>query len=290
MNLLVRAAGLLPQTWIRKFSRAQWRSRFVRRLFVFVRGALRETDAVIQKGVAKGLRFNAGCSNAGFVLGTTEAGLQEALRALLSPGMTLYDVGANVGFISVIGARLVGPGGRVEAYEPVPENVRWLRHNVALNEFTQIFVHEIALGRSDGCTEFHLGDDSNWGSLVPNADRKTKIEVKVRSLDSVVEHGAPAPDVMKVDIEGGEVEMLSGSVNTLRKARPIIILDLHGTNAAVADVLEPLDYDLHVFGGKGIRVRSADWSAQILGVPRERATELAPVVAMVSSQAFNDHA
>src|SRR6202044_692228 len=62
-----------------------------------------------------------------------------------------------------------------------------------------------------------------------------------------------------------------------------------GTNAGVADVLEPLDYDLHVFGGGGSRIRDAEWWVQIFALPRERATELAPVVAALSSLTDGDH-
>jgi FkbM family methyltransferase len=220
---------------------------------------MRNRDSVIQKGSGKGLQFNAGSSNAGYVLGTTEGSLQEALRLVLRPGATFYDVGANVGFLAVIGARLVGPSGLVHAFEPLPENVRWLRHNIALNGSPNVTVHAVALGKADGTADFHIGEDPNWGSLASPADGHEAMAVQVRRLDSLVTEGLPAPQVMKIDIEGGEIDMLLSAAGTLRAARPLLFIDLHGTNAGVADVLEPLDYDLHVFGGGGSSVRDAEW-------------------------------
>src|SRR5690242_341237 len=111
MAVLAKVVGLLPHSWIRTVSRAQWRHPWLKRGFDLVANRIRNQDGTIRQGVGKGLRFNPGASSPGFLLGTTESGVQNALAALLKPGMTVLDVGANVGFLSVIAARLVGPTG-----------------------------------------------------------------------------------------------------------------------------------------------------------------------------------
>src|SRR5437868_1650180 len=103
MSLLVRAVGLLPLPWIKAVSRLQWRHPLAKRAFDVASAAIRKSEGVIQRGVGKGLRFHAGTSTAGMILGTLEPELQAAFETFLRPGMTLYDVGANVGFFSVIG-------------------------------------------------------------------------------------------------------------------------------------------------------------------------------------------
>src|SRR5260221_2192833 len=139
------AAGLVPLSLIKGVSRARWRHPWLKRWLEWGADALRNQDGVIKHGVGQGLRFNTGRSAAGFLLGTSEPAIQNILRMLVKPGAVLYDIGANVGFLTVISARLAGPSGHVFAFEPLAENVRCLKHNVQLNGFDFVEVNEGAL-------------------------------------------------------------------------------------------------------------------------------------------------
>jgi FkbM family methyltransferase len=205
------------------------------------------SDGVIAHGPGKGLRFNPGGANPGYVLGTTEPGVQQALVDLLEPGMTFYDVGANMGFFSVIAARRVGPGGRVRSFEPVPGSARTLRHNAALNAAENIDVVEAAVGAHPGRAALAVTAESVQAHLAEidtHVPAVETIEVEVTSIDAEVAAGRPAPDLVKIDVEGAELTVLEGMLTTLEEHAPFVICELHGTNAEVCDFFEQLDYQL----------------------------------------------
>ncbi|HVE81882.1 MAG TPA: FkbM family methyltransferase [Myxococcales bacterium] len=263
MSLIHRALGALPRSWLKGAARLQWRHPWLRALVQRVADQLRGQDLRIAQGVGQGLWFNAGRSKAGYALGTTEPRLQGAFARLLRPGMTVYDVGASVGFQAVLAARLVGREGRVVAFEPFPENAAWARHNARLNDFGHLEVLEVAVAAADGSARFQAGKDVNWGKL----DSGGALEVKVRSLDSVSAELGARPAAIKIDVEGAEASVLDGARGVLSSASPILFIDCHGTNASVAERLEPLGYRLVVLGGGGVPLREASWDAQVVALP-----------------------
>jgi len=263
MSLLHRALGVVPRPWLKGVASLQWRHRWLRALVQRVADQLRDRDLRIAQGVGQGLWFNAGRSNAGYALGTTEPRLQAAYARLIRPGMTVFDVGASVGFQAVLAARLVGSGGRVIAFEPLPENAARARHNARLNDFRHLEILEVAVAAADGAARFQAGEGVNWGKL----DAAGALSVKVRSLDSVAEERSARPAAIKIDVEGGELAVLEGARRLLSDAAPILFIDCHGTNAAVAERLAPLGYHLVVLGGGGIPLREARWDAQVVGLP-----------------------
>lgn len=278
---LVRAVGLVPISWLRAIGRLQWKHRALGGIVRWGAGVLKGGDATIQHGAGRGLRFNPGPSNAGYLLGTTEPGIQKALAMLLHPGMTFYDIGANVGFLSVIGARLVGAEGTVIAFEPVPANADLTNQNAHLNGFSHLLVCSLAVGREDGEARFVLSSNPNWGKLAAvagdAAEQQDETTVSLRRLDTVVrERELSAPDVIKIDVEGAEVDVLAGAEETLRRSRPAMVIELHGTNREVEEALDRLGYRAAVLGSRS-GVGEARWDAQVLAVPRER-TSLDPTV------------
>src|SRR3712207_2733331 len=118
-----RFAGALPTRLIREVSRVQRQSDALRKAIDTASLPLRKRDMMIVQGVGRGLRFNAGGANLGYILGTSEPDLQDAFRRTIQVGMTVYDLGASVGFHSVLAARLVGESGFVYSFEPMSENV-----------------------------------------------------------------------------------------------------------------------------------------------------------------------
>jgi hypothetical protein len=109
-----------------------------------------------------------------------------------------------------------------------------------------------------------------------------KIQVSVKTLDSLYAEGLPGPDVIKMDIEGAEAEALTGAKATLSAHRPLMVIELHNTNAAVTSVLDELEYDAAVLGST-TPVSDIDWDANIVAVPRERA-KLVDLMAKVSER------
>jgi hypothetical protein len=105
------------------------------------------------------------------------------------------------------------------------------------------------------------------------------IQVPVRRLDSLFDEGKlPGPSVIKIDIEGSELDFLAGSERVLRRFRPMLLIELHGTNSGVAAWLAKLAYDCDIVGGGAIE--QAPWAALAVATPREQPETHARVAAI----------
>lgn len=263
----------MPYRWRASISRLRWQHPALNGVVGFAAGQLRNSDLKIQQGLGRGLRFNTGGSAASFVVGSSQQQEQIALKALLAVGATFYDIGANVGFFTVIASRIVGPAGKIFCFEPLPENYRQIRHNAMLNDFKNIKIVDTALGNLDGEARFWTSAGPTWGKLVSTGkvpDQLTgEIDVPVRRLDRVVaESSLPPPDVIKIDVEGAEVDVLLGATETLRHHMPRLLIELHGTNTSVANVLSEHGYKAAVLGDS-VSIAAAHWNATVVAVPAE---------------------
>ncbi|MGB8456535.1 MAG: FkbM family methyltransferase, partial [Candidatus Acidiferrum sp.] len=159
-----------------------------------------------------------------------EREVQDALQRHLRPGMTFYDVGANIGFFSLLAARIVGKKGRVVAFEADPEIAARLREHAARNAFGWITAEEKAVWSEPRTVFFERIDpaaspDRGLGHVV-SASAGDTIQVSAVSLDSYSET-QPAPDFIKCDVEGAEVEVFRGAQRLLKEKRPGIICEMH---------------------------------------------------------------
>jgi FkbM family methyltransferase len=158
--------------------------------------------------------------------GDYEHFVSAALRRLLKPGNTFVDVGANIGYFSLLGATLVGPEGRVIAIEPAPPNHALLTKSIALNGFSHVELHPVALSAKTGRARVSPTERRNSGSFrfVDDAGDLGSFEVETRALDDLV--GDRTVQVIKMDIEGAEGLALPGMERTLRRDRPVIVMEL----------------------------------------------------------------
>jgi FkbM family methyltransferase len=270
-SLLARVVRAVPTPVIKAVSHAQWRHPLLKRWFDWCASLIRGQDGVIQRGVGKGLVFNPGSANAGYLLGTSEPAVQQIFQKLVRPGMVVYDVGANVGFYTVGAARLTGPSGRVLAFEPVLRNFVQLQRNAHLNGFDHVAAWNIALADSDGTALFNNSPNPTWGRLASVDGEGTanneKTTVTVARLDSIVEREAlPLPDLIKIDVEGAEAAVLDGATGVLSKARPILLIELHGTNVAISERLIANGYFTAVLGTSR-SVTESPWDAYVVAFP-----------------------
>lgn len=208
-------------------------------------------------------------------LGSYEPELQDAIGRHIRPGMVVYDVGANVGYISLMLARVVGENGRVLAFEPLPANAERIRRNAALNpEGQRLELHELAVSNGPGTVRFRVHASNAMGRMETVEGRTEgygdSIEVPTAGLDELVyERGLPAPDVIKMDIEGGEVLALPGAARLLAEKHPLLLLELHGPAAAKVawEVLKAANYRLFRLGTEDEEIHSVgelDWKAYLL--------------------------
>lgn len=273
-RLAAAAAQRLPARAIRWLGRRQFAGPLSRRLIGRASESLRHVDVTIAHGAGAGLRFNAGGANPGYALGTSEPIVQETLARVLNPGAVFYDIGANVGFYSVLAARLVGPEGRVVAYEPLPENVRALERNIELNQFENVTVRPCAVSANDGRGSLQLAPEQTWARLESageRADALGSVEVTLVAIDSELAGGLPAPDVVKLDVEGAEVDVLDGMAETIRSARPIVLAEMHGRNRQVGERLRAAGYRLETLDADE-PLDEAPWWVHVLAIPTESST------------------
>lgn len=192
---------------------------------------VRNRDVTISAGIGAGLKFNASHSNPAYSLGTNEIPVQQALAQNLQAGDVLYDIGANVGFFAIIGARLVGLTGRIYAFEPVPGNAAAVQHNASLNNLAQVTVLQKAVSDHEGSGALLLAHYSGGSALstvdTPPPDLKEIIDVDVVSIDSLVGRGAiRPPTVVKIDVEGAEINVFRGMSQTIDDYKPLIIYEI----------------------------------------------------------------
>jgi FkbM family methyltransferase len=247
MRLGLRAVSRLDEHRVfRQLAARQHRNRVVRVLWTRASRPLRWRPVPILSGPARGLRINLHGSAVAFATGTAERPMQEALVRELRPGATFFDIGANVGFVTILASRLVGPAGRVIAFEPVPENAAAIRENLRLNGIDWAEVHEAAVGASAGHAKLIVSDVSAFSRLatvnVPTGARG-QIDVKVTSVDEFLAEGAaPPPDLVKVDVEGAELEVIDGMRQTLARHQPAVLCEVHDCNVQYAELMASLGY------------------------------------------------
>ncbi len=187
-------------------------------------------------------------AHAGLIVrGTLEPPVQEALRRLLAPGAVFYDIGANVGFFTILGARLVGPAGRAIAFEPVPACARAVARNIELNAFEHAEIREAAVGAAGGRAQLLVVGEASWSHLAStgrHADVRAELDVEVVSIDELVGDGAiPPPDAVKIDTEGAELQVIAGMRATIERHHPAIVCELHDTNAEFCALMAELGYE-----------------------------------------------
>ncbi|ESZ67740.1 methyltransferase [Mesorhizobium sp. L103C119B0] len=193
----------------------------------------------IAKGEAAGLKIFSRGADPDFAKGIYEIPVQKAIASRLRAGDVFYDIGANIGFFSLIAARQVGATGQVYAYEPVPRNAAAIERSRDANGLTGLRVFAEAVGALSGQVELllarHLGGATLATVSIP-PDMNGRLEVKMTTLDaSIVERGLRPPSLIKIDVEGAEMDVFRGMVATLEAHRPKLICEIDDATKEGAD-------------------------------------------------------
>ncbi len=179
-----------------------------------------------------------------FIKGTYEPKNVEAIQKTLREKDIAYDVGAHVGYFSVLMGDLVGDGGKVIAFEPRRLNLGYLRWHVSANHCENIEIVVKALGDHSGNAKLETRTGSGTGYISETGDE----DVEITSIDELVESGnIPPPTFLKIDVEGSEIAVLRGARKVIEKQRPRMILATHGDkiDAECRILLREWNYDMH---------------------------------------------
>lgn len=191
---------------------------------------------------------------------------QRALGRILRPGMTFVDVGAHIGFFTLLAAKRVAQGGRVVSFEPDPRTYPRLVRNVSLNPNLSPFVTTVNAAVSDARKKAQLfampsPDGSTLlGSMVADA-RAVPVDVQCVTLDDVVMDlpGLDRGVMLKIDAEGSELAVLRGATSLIERVRPWILFEaseelLQGAGTSVQKLVGRIrewGYEVHVLGDRG---------------------------------------
>lgn len=162
-----------------------------------------------------------------------------AMCPLLMPGKVFLDVGANIGYYTLLAASRVGDRGKVIAFEPAAENQTLLRRSLAANRLNNVDLHPFAVADVNGIVGYGM-DDSN-GRVDPGDPAASPLQVSAVTLDTFLAN-EPRIDVVKMDIEGAEDRALRGMSSVIRRHRPIIFTEFSPAGLRSASGISPEVY------------------------------------------------
>ncbi|WP_417613166.1 FkbM family methyltransferase [Owenweeksia hongkongensis] len=207
-----------------------------------------------------------GISRTLLLFGERELEHKIMLERILKPGMKVFDVGANIGYYAIMESKLVGDNGSILAVEPSPSNVALLKRNLELNGVVNTIVREGAVSDKAETKKFYLAHQSNLntfhdtGSGLEHLSGKT-IDVQTFTVpDLAREYGVP--DLLRMDVEGHEVQVLAGMVGAIRdkKIRPIVIFETHLSRYSAENDFRPVLEALFE-QGYSVSLAASSWEA-----------------------------
>jgi FkbM family methyltransferase len=213
-----------------------------------------------------------------FLHGEYEPETTRELLTLVRPGQTVVDVGANIGYYTLVLAKAVGPGGTVHAFEPVPRLFATLCRNVDSNGFGNVVAEKRACWSAAGEFEIYeaAGGNSGKSSLFEqHAQGIQGHHVQAITIDQYSrEKRLDVVNLIKIDVEGAETDVLEGATETIQRCRPILVLEVvpqfleaRGSSLrAFRRLIESWDYDCRLLD---LRPTADDWDyGNLLATPR----------------------
>jgi FkbM family methyltransferase len=185
----------------------------------------------------------------------------------IQTGMTVYDVGANKGQMTLLFSKLVGVKGRVIAFEPAPQEYASLQRNVRINGLSNVQLIDAAVSDCNGRATFtYSAQRATQGKLLSVEPTYTneegeQLNVPSITLDAVLERGTPPPDLIKVDVEGAARLVFLGATKLLNDVCPAIYVELHGPEEqrAIRDQLLRRGYVAETTTGEVVSDPTAGW-------------------------------
>ena len=200
-----------------------------------IKTLLSPINARIRSGPLKGAKWSLP-TGLNFIRGVYEPEKTNCIVATVRAGMRVLDVGAHMGYFSMIMSNLAGREGKVHAYEPRPSNLKFLRQHLSINDISNVTVYPKCLGNTEGPAMF----ETRTGSGTGHVSGLGNVRVEMTTIDRL----NSSFDYIKIDVEGHEVEVIEGGYQTIRKNLPVILLAVHSISLEkkCRELLDPLGY------------------------------------------------
>jgi len=192
----------------------------------------------------------------------------QIVKKIIHEGSTVIDMGANIGYYTLIFARLVGSEGKVFAFEPDPENFHILKKNLEINNYQNVILEQKAVSNQSGKLRLYL-DNKNKGAhtIFKPVDNAPSVEINAITLDDYFRNFKGKIDFIKMDIEGGEAEAVEGMSSILNKDDIIIMTEFNpsvlkkiGKESLVCiNLLKRYDFDIYHIDSKNKKLVPIDF-------------------------------
>jgi FkbM family methyltransferase len=214
------------------------------------------SERKIRYGLLKGEKWIISSGYSQYWMGNYEPEITEKFVKYAKRSKVIYDIGAHIGYYTLLASKFTEPGGKIFAFEPLPENIQKLQRHVEINDRSNVVIIEKAVSFKTGETIFTNSGNNVANTICENSPMfqfgKT-IEVNTTSLDDLLLTGfVLPPQLIKMDIEGAEFDALRGAEILLRKHHPTIFLSTHncqnqGVHKMCCDYLINMGYSLSYF-------------------------------------------
>lgn len=160
--------------------------------------------------------------------GIDEPWMAQLCATYVKPSTVIYDIGAHIGYTTVLFAHYLKGTGVIHAFEILPATANFLRKTVEANNLQNVTIHTVGLGSDEAILELSIGPTA-MTSIHRKKDDGNKTEsCRVVKLDKYRhEHNLPLPDLIKMDIEGAEIDCLQGSLDLINQSGPTMIIAFH---------------------------------------------------------------
>jgi FkbM family methyltransferase len=205
----------------------------------------------ILQGKLRGKKWIVGSSNHGCWLGSYEYQKRIVFEKTIKPGSIVFDIGAHVGFYTLLSSLIVGVKGKVFAFEPLPRNLYYMKKHLHLNRVINVTVIEAAVTDRCGISNFQMAPNSYMGHI----SEEGGLQVRMVSLDELISGGElPIPNYLKIDVEESEMLVLYGAKAMLTTSHPTLFLSTHSPDIhqQCCEFLESLDFKLSPVIGDNI--------------------------------------
>lgn len=185
----------------------------------------------------------------------------DVLKQHLKPGMDVIDIGAHIGLFSVICSQLTEGKGKIVCFEPTPGTYKLLQQTLQLNHSHNVTPIQAAVSDAVGSATFYISSDhegNNSNSLVGNnpLHQMSGYDVKLETIDNIIQTYSLSPAFIKIDVEGAELDTLRGGLASFKKMKPRLILGLHpaaiqrkgDSLEAIWDLLKSVPYQIELDG------------------------------------------
>ena len=247
----------------------------VKQILVFIFGD-KNRLMKMRNGLFKGIKIEINFKNQlALIFGSPEIHLQEILKKHVAKNAVVFDIGANIGYVSIAMSRLVGDNGKVFSFEAIPSTAERCRRNLEFNACDNVQLINKALSAECKKVEFRIPDSGDTHPMASMVWHKNMANVVILEVDSIAidldeEFKSLTPSFLKIDVEGAEGQVVLGMQHMISRCLPIIFIECSIAGRHIVwDLLKSLNYKCYQALNIGIEVKDFElyFSNDFLWIP-----------------------